>query len=320
MEQVDRLRSSGDVAGLVQAFLAQRAVDFSASPTRDRMQAMQDVRSAKKAVATALAELGTPEALDALVGLLETSPGETSPLARVGEEALGDALASFPDARALDALVRLARDHERSEVRKSAAGILTSQIDRFGDRRDEAIDALISVLDDREWSVRWEVAHRISVALRTRQLQDDARVVELLTRLLADPDQRVRRIAEQAPGVLKREVMRLAEERGWPHLDLGGNPVAGLIAGAVGGMIVGLGILAVLTRGELEGILVLLGGGGGGLGLIIVAVAVLGIAAWGFVTSKLKEIKAGSDAWGRWLASATDADLNEAKARLGRQA
>lgn len=56
------------------------------------------------------------------------------------------------------------------------------------------------------------------------------------------------------------------------------------------------------------------------MGLIIVSVAVLGLAALGFVTSKHKEIKAGSDAWGRWLASAIDADLNEAKARLGKQA
>lgn len=104
---------------------------------------------------------------------------------------------------------------------------------------------------------------------------------------------------------VKSQVRALADERGWPQLDVGGNPISSLILGALGGFIIGMGILAVLTRGDLEGILVLLGGGGGGLGLIILAVTVLGIAIWAFVSAKLKQVKAGSEAWGQWLASST---------------
>jgi hypothetical protein len=88
------------------------------------------------------------------------------------------------------------------------------------------------------------------------------------------------------------------------------------MVGALGGLIIGMVILALLTRGDLEGVFVLLGGGGGGVGLIILAATVVGVATWGFVHTKRREVKAGLAAWDRWLTSASDDHLKEAKARL----
>lgn len=122
------------------------------------------------------------------------------------------------------------------------------------------------------------------------------------------------------PSDLKAEVRGLAEARGWPQLGLEGSPLSNLLAGALLGLFIGMGILVLFTRGNFEGVLVLLGGGGSGVGLIILAVTIGGGAVWGLVNAKRKEVKAGPEGWNRWLAGAGHDDLNKAKARLQKQA
>jgi hypothetical protein len=313
MEQVELLKSNGDAQGLIRFFLDQKVPDS--------VKRGGPVLMAKQAAVTALAELGTPEALDALVEGLEGSPEQQSYM-------LANALAAVRSPKAVEALTRIAREHEDKPVRSSAVGALAANVDSFGSQQQDVFDLLEAALAD----VPFAVAHY----LRAK----DPRVVDLLTRAMADSDEHVREMAagglrylgaigdpraadilrsdaEERKEALKSDVRALAERGGWPVLGLEGSSSSGLIAGAVLGLFIGLGILLVLTRGDLEGVLELLSGGGGGVGLIIMAVTILGGATWGFVKAKSKEVKAGQASWDSWLASAPDADLKNAKAKLG---
>jgi HEAT repeat protein len=186
-EQVDLLKANGDVQGLVRFFLDQKVPDGG-------VKQRGPVLMAKGAAATALAEIGTPEALDALIQALEGSPEPQSYM-------LADALAKFGSPKAVEALVRMAREHDSPQVRHGAAGALAAHVEDFAGRRKDLFDVLDSALDDPEHLVRYNVAR----LLRAK----DPRVVDLLIRALADPHHMVREQA--ANGLRFREEPQAAE-------------------------------------------------------------------------------------------------------------
>lgn len=169
-EQVDLLKSNGDVAGLIRFFLEHNAPEDNAKRRREALLA-------RTTAATALAELGSSQAIDGLIEALDDSPGNNSYL-------LADALATIGGAKALEALLRMAQKHEDHFVRQGAAGALAANVDNFPSRREDVLDALESAFDDPEWLVRNFVAHR----LRTK----DPRIVDMMIRALSDPVHQVR--------------------------------------------------------------------------------------------------------------------------------
>ena len=114
---------------------------------------------------------------------------------------------------------------------------------------------------------------------------------------------------------LRDEVRTLARSHGWPKLWLG-RLWPEWPKGVFWGLFLGLGALALLTRGQYLPLLDLLKGGGGGMGLIILAVTT-GIGTVVGLTRALKTTS-GEQEWIAWLSQNTlkEEDLIRAKENI----
>jgi HEAT repeat protein len=132
----------------------------------------------RAAVAVSLGEIGTPEAIPALGGLLSSDPAES--VRRVAAKALGQC----NDVAATPAL-RAALDDESERVQMWS-------IQSLGQLRDrQSVERLIEILEDPDWGLRAYAAKALGEI-------GDQRAIHALVPMLEDSSSTVRSAAGQA--------------------------------------------------------------------------------------------------------------------------